>query len=73
MPATNPVSVSLFSAARCIKTLNDISAASGPFDDLAHGALTALINHVDVANDFIASNDHIKHMFGTEFKPSDQL
>ena len=37
------------------------------------GALMASINLVDVANDFIASNDHMKHMFGTEFKSSDQL
>ena len=37
------------------------------------GAPTTLINlyYVEVANDFIASNDHMKHMFGTEFKPSD--
>ena len=37
------------------------------------GAPTASINLVDVANDFIASNDHMKHMFGIKFKPSDQL
>ena len=30
------------------------------------------LNLVDVANDFIAGNDHRKHIFGTEFKPSDQ-
>ena len=34
---------------------------------------TASINLVDGANDFIASNDHMKHMFGTKFKVSDQL
>ena len=70
------MSVSLFSVAQCIKTLNDVSAASEPLDALAHvnkGAPTVSINPVDVANDFIASNDHMKHMFGTEFKPSDQL
>ena len=36
------------------------------------GAPMATINIVDVANDFIASNDHMKHMFDTKFKPSDQ-
>ena len=34
---------------------------------------TALTNFVDVANDFIASNDHMKLVFGTDVKPSDQL
>ena len=37
------------------------------------GALTATINFVDVANDFIASNDHMKLVFGTDVKLSDQL
>ena len=37
------------------------------------GPPMASINLVDVTNDFIASNGHMKHMFGTEFKPSDQL
>ena len=39
------------------------------------GTPTTLINlyYVEVANDFIASNDHMKHMFGTELKLSDQL
>ena len=37
------------------------------------GTPTASINLVDGANGFIASNDHMKHMFGTEFKVSDQL
>ena len=32
------------------------------------GTLTTLINLADVANDFIASNDYMKHVFGTEFK-----
>ena len=72
MLATNAVSVSSFSAAQCVKMLNDVSAASEPFDALEH-ALMASIILVDVANDFIASNDHMKHMFGTKFKLSDQL
>ena len=35
MPATNAASVSSFSAARRIKTLNDVSEASEPFGALA--------------------------------------
>ena len=76
MPATDAASVRLFSVAQCIKTLNDVSAVSELFDALDvddKGPPTSSINLVDVTNDFIASNDHMKHMFGTEFKPSDQL
>ena len=64
MPATNAASMSLFSAAQCIKTLNDVLAVSELFDalDVNKGPPTSSI---DVANDFIASNDHMKHMFGT--------
>ena len=40
---------------------------------LDKGAPMALIMLVNLANDFIASNAHMKHMFGTKFKPSDQL
>ena len=64
-------------AAWRIKTLNNVSAVSEPYClMLLHfdkGAPTATINLVDVANDFIAGNDHMKHMFDTKFKPSDQL
>ena len=41
--------------------------------DVYKGPPMASINLVDVTNDYIASNDHMKHMFGIEFKPSDQL
>ena len=49
-------SVSSFSAARRIKTLNDVSAASELLMllNVDKGAPKASINPVDVANDFIA-------------------
>ena len=31
------------------------------------------LNLVDVPNNLIAGNDYRKHVFGTKFKPSDQL
>jgi len=37
-----------------------------------HKSLTDGLNLVDIANDFIAGNDHRKNIFGTEFKPSAQ-
>ena len=75
MLATNAASVSLFSTARCIKMLM-MSQQNLNHLILLHvdkGAQMASINLVDVANNFIASNDHMKHMFGTKFKSSDQL
>ena len=73
-PATNAVSVSLFSA-RCIKMLTMSWQYLNPLMVLHinKGSPTSSIDLVDVANNFFASNDHMKHMFGTEFKSFDQL
>ena len=41
-----------------------------PFDTLAHPQVRAT-DSLDAANDFIAGNDHRKHVFGNEFNASD--
>ena len=77
MPATNAASDRSFSAVRRIKThvLNDVAAVSEPFDALAcsYKDCTNGLELVGVANSCIAGNDHRKHVFGTEFKSSDQF
>ena len=61
MPATNAASVSSFSAARCARrsTMSRQRLNHLMFLHLNKGASTASINLVDVANDFIASKDHM--------------
>ena len=78
MPATNAGSERSFSAVRRIKTyLRSTMTQQRLTDHLmllhVHKSHTDSLNLVDVANDFIAGNDHRKNMFGTEFKPSDLI
>ena len=75
MPATNAGSERSFSAVRRIKTYLRSTMSQQRLNHLmllhVHKRETDALNLVDVANDFIAGNDHRKHVFGTEFKPSD--
>ena len=54
---------------RHIHTLQELFAA---FESIVMDR-TGGLNLVNVANNFIASNDHRKYVFDTDFKPSDQL
>ena len=75
MPATNAGSERSFSAVRRIKTYLRSTMSQQRLNHLmllhVHKSETDALNLVDVANDFIAGNDHRKHVFGTEFKQSD--
>lgn len=75
MPATNATSERSFSALRRIKTHLRSSMSQQRLNHLTllhiHKNCIEALNLVDVANDFIAGNEHRKHVFGTEFKPSD--
>ena len=75
MPATNAGSERSFSAVRRIKTYLRSMMSQQCLNHLmllhVHKSETDALNLVNVANDFIAGNDHRKHVFGTEFKPSD--
>ena len=75
MPATNAGSERSFSAVRRIKTYLRSTMSQQRLNHLmllhVHKSETDALNLVDVANDFIAGNDHRKHVFGTELKPSD--
>ena len=77
MPATNPTSERSFSALRRIKTYLRWTMSQQRLNHLTllhiHKNRTESLNLVDVANDFIAGNDHRKHVFGTEFKLSDLI
>ena len=77
MPATNAGSERSFSAVRRIKTYLRSTMTQQRLNHLmllhVHKSHTDSLNLVDVANDFNAGNDHRKHMFGTEFKPSDLI
>ena len=77
MPATNAESEISFSAVRRIKTYLRSTMSQQRLNHLMllhiHKSLTDDFNLVDVANDFIAGHDHRKHVFGTEFKPTDLL
>ena len=77
MPATNAGSKRSFSAVRRIKMYLRSTMTQQRLNHLmllhAHKSHTDSLNLVDVANDFIAGNDHRKHMFGTEFKPSELI
>ena len=75
MPATNAESERSFSAVRRIKTYLRSTMSQQRLNHLMllhiHKSQTDSLSLVDVANDFIAGNDHRKHVFGTEFKESD--
>ena len=75
MPATNAESERSFSALRRIKTYLRSTMSQQRLNHLMllhiHKSHTDSLNLVDVANDFIAGNDHRKHVFGNEFKASD--
>ena len=77
MPATNAQSERSFSAVRCIKTYLRSSMSQKRLNSLmllhVHKSETDDLDLIDVANDFIESNKHRKHFFGTEFKQSDRL
>ena len=77
MPATNATSKRSFSAVRRIKTYLRLTMSQQRLNHLTllhiHKYHTESLNLVDVANDFIAGNDHRKDVFGTEFKPSDLI
>ena len=68
MPATNAGSERSFSAVRRIKTYLHSTMTQQRLNHLmllhVHKSHTDSLNLVDVANDFIAGNDHRKHMFG---------
>ena len=75
MPATNAESEQSFSAVRRIKTYLRSTMSQQRLNHLmllhVHQNRTDGLNLVDVANDFIAGNDHRKQVFGAEFKASD--
>ena len=77
MPATNAESERSFSAVRHIKTYLRSTMTQQRLNHLmlmhVHKTYTNGLNLVDVANNFIAGSDHRKHVFGTEFKPSDLI
>ena len=75
MPATNAESERTFSTVRHIKTYSRSTMAQQRLNHLMllhiHKSYTDDLNIVNVANDFIADNEHRKQYFGPEFKPSD--
>ena len=75
MPATNAESERSFSAVRRIKTYLRSTMSQQRLNHLmllhVHKSYTDDLSLVDIANDFIADNEHRKHFFGPEFKPSD--
>ena len=75
MPATNAESERSFSAVRRIKTYLRSTMSQQRLNHLmllhVHKSYTDKLNLVDIANDFIADNEHRKRMFGMEFKVSD--
>ena len=77
MPATNAQSERSFSAVRRIKTYLRSSMSQKRLNNLmllhVHKSETDDLDLIDVANDFIESNEHRKHFFGLEFKQSDRL
>ena len=74
MPATNAQSERSFSAVRRIKTYLRSSMSQKRLNNLmllhVHKSETDDLDLIDVANDFIESNEHRKHFFGLEFKQS---
>ena len=75
MPATNAESERTFSAVRRIKTYLRSTMSQQRLNHLmllhVHKSYTDDLYLVNVANGFIANNEHRKHFFGPEFKSSD--
>ncbi len=75
MPATNAESERSFSTVRRIKSYLRSTMYQQRLNHLMllniHKSFTDKLNLVDVANDFIAGNEHRKNVFGIEFKVSD--
>ncbi len=72
MPATNAGSERSFSAVRRTKTYLRSTMSQQRLNHLmllhVHKSHTDSLSLVDVAKDFIAGNDHRKHVFGTEYE-----
>ena len=77
MPATNATSERAFSSVRRIKTYLRSTMSQQRLNHLMllhiHKSSTDQLSLVDVANDFIAGNEHRQHVFGRRFSPSDLL
>ena len=77
MPATNATSERAFSSVRRIKTYLRSTMSQQRLNHLmllhVHKSSTDQLSLVDVANDFIAGNEHRQHVFGRKFSPSDLL
>ena len=75
MPATNAESERSFSAVRRIKSYLRSTMSQQRLDHLmvlhVHSDHTDKLNLVDVANEFIADNEHRRQVFGTDLKKSD--
>ena len=75
MPATNACSERAFSAVRRVKTYLRSTMTQLRLNSLmllhVHKELTDSVSLIDVANDFVAGNDHRREVFGQAFKPSD--
>ena len=73
MPATNAVSERAFSSVQRIKSYLCSTISQQRLNHLmhVHKSFTDKLSLVDVANDFIASSEHRKHVFGMKFLPSD--
>lgn len=75
MPATNAQSKPSFSAVRRIKSYLRTTMTQQHLNHLmllyVHRDYTDRLNLVDVANDFIAGNEHRREVFGTVFKETD--
>ena len=75
MPATNAVSERAFSAVGRIKSFLRLTMTEQRLNNLmvlhVHERCTDNLSLVDVANDFIAGNEHRQQVFGTKFLPAD--
>ena len=75
MPATNAGSERSFSALHRLKTYLRSTMSQQRLNHLMllhiHKGLTDSLSLIDVANDFIAGNDHRKQIFGTKFEKAD--
>ena len=75
MPATNAESERSFSAVRRIKSYLRSTMSQQRLNHLmvlhVHSDHTDKLNLVDVANEFIADNEHRRQVFGNEFKETD--
>ena len=75
MPATNAERERSFSAVRRIKSCLRSTMSQQRLNHLmvlhVHSDHTDELNLVDVANEFIADNEHKRQVFGNEFKETD--